>query len=68
MYINNKIESCEIPCEEGINEKCKQCDNNNNKCLSCNDGYYLPDFEKNKCQKCSIDNCLECYGNKTSNN
>ena len=68
MYINNKIESCEIPCEEGINEKCKQCDNDNNKCSSCNDGYYLPDFEKNKCQKCSIDNCLKCYGNKTSNN
>jgi len=21
MFINNKIESCEIPCEEGINEK-----------------------------------------------
>jgi len=28
----------------------------------------LPDFEKDKCQKCSINNCLECYGNKTSNN
>ena len=68
IYINNKIESCETPCEEGINEKCKQCDNDKIKCLSCNDGYYLPEFEKNKCQKCSIDNCLECYGNKTSNN
>jgi len=67
IYINNKIESCEIPCEEGINEKCKQCDKDDNKCLSCNDGYYLPEFEKNKCQKCSIENCLECYGNKTSN-
>ena len=68
IYIDNKIESCDIPCEEGVNEKCKQCDNDKSKCLSCNDGYYLPEFEKNKCQKCSIDNCLECYGNKTSNN
>lgn len=66
IYINNKIESCETPCEEGINEKCKQCDNDNSKCLSCNEGYYLPDLKTNKCQKCSIDNCLECYGNKTS--
>ena len=41
IYINNKIESCETPCEEGINEKCKQCDNDKSKCLSCNDGIYL---------------------------
>ena len=68
IYINNKIESCDIPCEEGMDEKCKQCDNDKSKCLSCNDGYYLFDSEKTKCQKCSIDNCLECYGNKTSNN
>ena len=47
-----------------MNEK----DKDNNKFKSCNVGYYLPEFEKNKCQKCSIDNCLECYGNKTSNN
>ena len=67
VYINNKIESCEILCEEGMNEKCKQCDKDNNKCKSCNDGYYLPEFEKNICQKCSIDNCFECYGNKISN-
>ena len=46
-----------------MNEK----DNDNNKFKSCNVGYYLPEFEKNKCQKCSIDNCFECYGNKTSN-
>ena len=40
VYINNKIESCEIPCEEGINEKCKKCDIDNNKCKSCNDSFY----------------------------
>jgi len=68
IYINNKIESCEIPCEEGINDKCKKCFKYTNICLSCNDGYYLPEFGENICQKCSINNCLECYGNKTSNN
>ena len=42
-------------------------DKDNNKCKSCNAGFYLSEFEKNICQKCSIDNCLECYRNKTSN-
>ena len=66
---NNIINSCELPCETGENEKCLICDKIKNKCSKCNDGYYLPEDDENKkvCQKCSIENCKECYGTKNSN-
>jgi hypothetical protein len=35
--------------------------NNNNECISCNNGYYL-DNKLNTCLKCS-ENCLSCFSN-----
>jgi len=67
---------CLKNCTIGNNELCKNCNTEQgkiDKCLDCNDGYYLPinDEQKqcsqcpNNCQKCnSIDNynvnCTEC--------
>ena len=64
IYKNNKIAKCEIPCEIGRNEKCLECDQNNNICSSCNEGYYLPEDDeiKKTCKKCSIENCTKCEG------
>ena len=45
---------------------CKECDMINNKCSSCNSGYYLAtdDNVKSQCKKCSdvVNNCIECSG------
>ena len=57
---NNNIQECEIPCEIGENEKCAKCDEINNICSKCNEGYYLKDDENKKCEKCSVDNCKIC--------
>ena len=40
----------------------------NNKTI-CKSGYYLPldDPLTKNCKKCTVENCLECFGNKTSN-
>lgn len=47
-------------CEEGKEEKCQKCNENENKCLSCNEGYYLVDYtEFNKCKKC-YKHCKSC--------
>ena len=59
---NNKcIKSCEI----GPEKKCKTCNTNNGhreECLTCNDGYFLPqDTNKNECVKCPK-YCTNCYG------
>ena len=37
--------------------------------LKCDEGYYIPDddSEKKECQKCPIENCAECKGNKNEN-
>ena len=57
-------------CEEGNKEKYKKC--NDNKCSSCNDGYYFPNYATiNKCKKCykgckicsDYMNCTECNKN-----
>ena len=66
---------CLKECYIGNNRSCKSCNPNPgkiNRCLDCNEGYYLPDNNNqeyclkcpNNCQKCnSIDgyeNCTEC--------
>ena len=37
--------------------------------IICEPGYFIPDDDpkKDKCQKCSVQNCEKCYGTKTSN-
>jgi len=59
-----------ITCEEGENEKCKECENIrvSSNCKSCNKGYFLPlgGEEKNVCKKCD-EGCLECYAEEGSN-
>lgn len=69
MKKNNSFSDCELPCEEGNNEKCSKCDTNNNTCSACNEGYYLPedDEEKKQCKKCSDENCAKCVGTKNNN-
>ena len=63
IQVNNVITKCE-GCENGLNEKCLTCDRSTGQCTSCNDGYYLPtdDTNKEKCQKCSVENCKICSG------
>ena len=39
-----------------LNEQCETCDSDDNKkCGSCNEGYYLSDDDKKICKKTSID-------------
>ena len=67
--IIDKEEDFNITCDNGTNEKCRECNNDTNKnlninCKSCNEGYYLPSgniFTKTKCKKYE-DNCTECFG------
>ena len=67
---NGIIISCpplQLKCEE--NEKCKKCENN--QCIECYDGYYIPIEEniiRNNCLKCRVDNCKECNGTEGINN
>ena len=53
-------------CQKGNYYGCKECDTINNKCSSCNTGYYLAidDNVKSQCKKCSdvVSNCIECSG------
>ena len=69
IYVNNSINYCKYTCEEGEKEKCKTCDKRKNKCSSCNNEYFMPiDTENDKiCQKCSVENCHECYGSIDNN-
>lgn len=67
---NNEIEECNLPCQTGSGNSCKTCDNVNNQCSSCNEGYYLPtdDLYKLQCKKCTdiVKNCKECHGELNS--
>ena len=52
-------------CNVGLENKCKKCQifpNNENECLSCNEGYYLPlnSSIKTECKKCNIEGCKIC--------
>jgi len=33
----------------------------------CEYGYFIPEDDQTKCIKCSIEGCMECYGNKLNN-
>ena len=53
------------PCIIGTNEKCKSCKYESEECLSCNEGYFLPEDsnDKTKCTKCQLKGCKTCSGN-----
>ena len=60
---------CYKKCDIGENEYCQSCNSaNQTQCETCNNGYFIPDDEtiRIKCQKCSINNCKICSGNKLS--
>ena len=65
---------CLKNCEIGENNKCLQCNDEPgkiNQCSICNNGYYLPEnseYNNIKCEKCSINGCMECSGNLIENN
>ena len=68
-FLNTEKNICEPLCETGLDNYCKTCNKETNKCNSCNSGYYLPsDDAEKKCKKCSDinDKCEECHGTKTS--
>ena len=74
---NSSNNTSELKCFEGKNEICKTCNKDNNKCQSCNEGYYLPNYLTNiaKCKKCyesckncnDYMNCTECIDEKKYN-
>ena len=41
--------------------------NKNNSEIKCDGGLFLPEDDKTKCIKCSIENCNECIGTKLNN-
>ena len=47
-------------------KKIKKYKNKNE--IKCDKGYFLPEDDKAKCIKCSIENCNECIGTKLNNN
>ena len=60
--INGK---CVKECIIGEEEKCKSCDVNEKElCGACNDGYYLPEDNKETCKECSMKCCKECPNDK----
>ena len=38
--------------------------NNNTNDIICEDGLFLPEDDKSNCVKCSIENCIKCFGSK----
>ena len=64
---------CIKNCEIGEYEFCSSCNSEpgkNDRCQTCNEGYYLPDYSTDKyfnkiCQKCPS-NCKKCSGNFTN--
>ena len=51
-------------CIEGENENCLKCNEEQDDCLSCNPGFFLPDdlSQNLKCLKCPIKYCKKCSG------
>ena len=59
---NKEIFKCGV-LGPGTNSSSKTEEDNN----KCSSGYYLPDdIEEKICQKCSINNCEKCQGNKNN--
>ena len=65
---NNIIENCNIKCSSG-SRNCQVCNEKENECSKCNNGYYIPSDSEMKleCEKCFIENCKICEGRKNSN-
>lgn len=62
---------CLKNCEIGENNKCLKYNEEPgkiNQCNLCNDGYYLPEYNKTQCQKCLLNGCMTCSGNSIENN
>ena len=63
---NREIIICHPQVTSGPGERCKTCNYYHNKCISCNEGYYLPtdDPYQLKCKKCTdiVKNCNKCHG------
>ena len=49
-----------------INKKIKNNQNIKDEII-CNNGFFLPEDNKTKCIKCSMENCNECIGTKLNN-
>ena len=58
--LSNEVNSC--------GNECLICNSEENICTKCKSGYYVPDNSENKsiCEKCSLENCQSCHGNKNS--
>ena len=69
--INCGLKSVETTIIENIScgDDCLECDKIGKKCSKCKDGYFVPDDSINKliCEKCSLNNCKRCEGNKNDN-
>ncbi len=65
-FENNKIKFCNKKCEVGENNACNVYYYKMNECLYCNFGYFMPEDEEKKveCQKCAVDYCDKCSGQK----
>ena len=74
---NNKTNPSDhmyVECVTGTNDECKECrteENEQFKCLTCNSGYYIPNYLKNpiKCKQCystcaKCTDYMNCYGCK----
>ena len=70
---NNYILSggiCLKNCEIGENNKCLKCNEEPgkiNQCSLCNNGFYLPEYNKTQCEKCLLNGCMTCSGNSIEN-
>ena len=69
----NEIIKCNLKSSE-LNEnfvcgdECLECDQKEKMCLKCKTGYFIPDDSNDKllCEKCSLNNCQTCQGNKNN--
>ena len=69
--IKCSLQSTQLNNEENniCGENCLECDKNAALCSKCLAGYFVPDDSDNKlsCEKCEINNCEKCQGNKNNN-
>ena len=69
--INCGLQSTQLNNEENniCGEYCLECDENTKSCSKCKSGYFIPDDSDNKliCEKCDLNNCDKCQGNKNNN-
>ena len=63
----NEIIDCkEIKC----GDNCLTCNPSDKSCTNCKPGYFIPNDSENNsnCEKCSLENCEKCEGEKNNNN